>query len=342
MVEGYKPQDFSFLTAVRISTTLEMIILKKLPFVDTFISVSDFFKIDTKANLQRHCDEIDIYLPARLCKADFAYSLATFFERNPFYTYDRIPESEKKIIAKLLEMPSDEHITCPRNEYQFLKIQKLHLVVSYETGTDWYIYMPDCIRKVLTETVNKDKEHEVTNIRSMMKSMPDFPDIISKYSIRSQAVIFMVLESLNQISFGTIPLSVNKSYDDDIDLLVETAIKKKSEKAFRTPVELLRNDLKSSLDHLVDSFDKYKDSSAPIIESKIDLLGYGTLLHALYELLTRMSKKPQKEIEAMLDNIEIVDGIPSFPSIENISIEVLSEIVNNLSSFAGNEMLSHQ
>lgn len=84
-----------------------MITLKRLPFVDNFISVYDFFKIDTKTNLQRHCDEIDIYFPARLCKADFAYSLATFFERNPPYTYDRIHESEKKMISELLEMPSN-------------------------------------------------------------------------------------------------------------------------------------------------------------------------------------------------------------------------------------------
>lgn len=60
-----------------------MIILKSLPFVDTFTSVADFFGTDIKANLQRHCDELDIYLPSSLRKADFAFSLAKFFENEP-------------------------------------------------------------------------------------------------------------------------------------------------------------------------------------------------------------------------------------------------------------------
>lgn len=93
-----------------------MIILKHLPFVDTFISVSNFFEIDTKVNLQLHCDELDIYIPAKLRKSDFAFSLAKFFEHNPLFTYNRLPQSEKDMIAELLSSPSKKYISNPRND----------------------------------------------------------------------------------------------------------------------------------------------------------------------------------------------------------------------------------
>ena len=63
------------------------------------------------------------------------------------------------------------------------------------------------------------------------------------------------------------------------------------------------------------------------------MMGYGTLLQALYEILIRMSKKSKEEAETMLDRIEIIEGIPSFISIEEMAVEVMSEIIGNLSRF---------
>lgn len=310
-----------------------MITLKRLPFVDTFMSVADFFGTDTKANLQRHCDELDIYLPSSLRKADFAYSLANFFENDPMFTYRRLPQSEKVMLDKLLALPSEEFILFPRNDSKFLKMQKVHLVVTYETKDDWHIYMPECIRMALAGVVNIDDDAEIENVRNIIKNVPDFPDIISKYSIRSQAVIYMILESLNMMTFGSLPLSSIDSYNNNIDKLTESILQKHSDEEIQTIVEQLNQNLQSSLGKLADIFETNSNVSVNNIESNLDMMGYGTLLHALYEILTRMSKKSKEEAEAMLDRIEIINGTPSFTTIEEMAVEVMSEIVGNLSRF---------
>lgn len=310
-----------------------MIILKRLPFVDTFMSVADFFEMDTKANLQRHCDELDIYLPSSLRKADFAYSLAKFFENDPVFTYSRLPQSEKAMLDKLLALPSEEFVILPRNEYNFLKMQKVHLVVTYETKYDWHIYMPECIRMALAGVVNIDNDAEIENVRKMIKDIPDFPGIISKYSIRSQAVIYMVLEYLNMMTSGSLPLSSIDSYNNSIDRLTELVQQKHCDEEIQTIVEQLNKNLQSTLGKLADIFETNSNVCANSIESNLDMMGYGTLLHALYEILTRMSKKSKEEAEAMLDRIEIIEGIPSFISIEEMAVEVMSEIIGSLSRF---------
>lgn len=310
-----------------------MITLRILPFVDTFMTVANFFEIDTKANLQHHCDDLDIYLPAKLRKADFALSLAKFFEHNPLFTYNRLPQSEKEMIAELLSSPSKKYITYPRNDRQFLMMQKVHLVVTYEKARTWQLYMPDCIRKVLNEALNQEADPEVENVFEMMKSLPDFADIISKYPLRAQAAIYMILEGVNILIAGSLPLTDYPSYDYDINLLVESVVQKKPDEELCTPLALLQMDLKSTLAILKDTFNRYSKSEARSIESQMDLLSYGTLLHALHDTLTLMSKKTQSEVEALLNDFTVIDGQPSFGSIERISTQILSGVVGNLQQF---------
>lgn len=50
-----------------------------------------------------------------------------------------------------------------------------------------------------------------------------------------------------------------------------------------------------------------------------------------------MSKKSKEEAEAMLDRIEIIDGTRSFTSIEEMAVEVMTEIIGNLSRFVTEE-----
>lgn len=314
-----------------------MITLKQQPFVDIFMTVANFFEIDTKANLQSHCDELDIYLPAKLRKADFARSLAKHFECNPLFTYNRLPQSEKDMIAELLSVPSKKYITSPRNDSQFLKIQKVHLVVTYEEATTWRIYMPSCIRKVLNEALNKDTISEAQNVHEMMKDLPDFTEILSKYPVRAQAAIYLILEEVNMLTLSTLPLTDYPSYDYDIDLLVKSVMQKKSDKELRIPLTLLSMDLKSTLAIFKDTIHRHAKSEAHSMESPLDLISYGTLLHALHDILTLMSKKTPSEVKALLNDFTVVDGQPYFGSIERISTEILSGVIGNLSRFVESE-----
>lgn len=71
------------------------------------------------------------------------------FLTYPTKLYDALPAKEQKVVSKFLDMKADEYLTWPLKEGEELVMQTLHLVISYEDGKQWRLYMPDCIRREL-------------------------------------------------------------------------------------------------------------------------------------------------------------------------------------------------
>ena len=125
-----------------------MIILRRKPFIDD-LSLCDTIAIDTKANMLEHCRLINLDIPKSWCKAEIVDAMADFFKTAPLITVSHLPEAEKAILNRLLKLSSDAYVTHPRNDSQYLLLQDLHLVITYETPTEWHLFMPDCIREIL-------------------------------------------------------------------------------------------------------------------------------------------------------------------------------------------------
>ena len=107
-----------------------MIYLKKLPFVDTFDSMREVVEIDNLANLKKHLSALHSWVPSHYRKADYTLVI-------------------DKAVMTLVGMKADEYLTWPLDEDEELMMQTLHLVISYEDGDQWRLYMPDCIRREL-------------------------------------------------------------------------------------------------------------------------------------------------------------------------------------------------
>ena len=71
------------------------------------------------------------------------------FLTDPMRLVNVLPDKEKKTVTKLMGMKVDEYLTWPLKEGDELVMQTLHLVISYEDGNRWRLYMPDCIRREL-------------------------------------------------------------------------------------------------------------------------------------------------------------------------------------------------
>ena len=52
--------------------------------------------------------------------------------------------------------PQDHYVEQPRDDYKYLLMQKLHLVITYEGPKTWHIYMPDTIRQRLNKMFEDD------------------------------------------------------------------------------------------------------------------------------------------------------------------------------------------
>ena len=118
-----------------------MIYLKKLPFVDTFDSMREVVEIDNLANLKK--------VPSHYRKADYTLVIDASFVTDPLRLLSALPAPERKAVMTLVGMKADEYLTWPLDEDEELMMQTLHLVISYEDGDQWRLYMPDCIRREL-------------------------------------------------------------------------------------------------------------------------------------------------------------------------------------------------
>lgn len=136
-----------------------MVILKNLPFEDTLaLDLETVIALDTKKAIQEHARLINVSLPSSYRKDEMVGCLAALFQRDPFYTVNQLPTAEQKLIARLIILKSDEYVEAPRNDEKHLMMQKAHLVVTYEDGDTWKLFMPDCVRTVLKETAESQME----------------------------------------------------------------------------------------------------------------------------------------------------------------------------------------
>lgn len=126
-----------------------------MPFEDG-LDLEWMMSYDVKKNIIEHCRIANIHIPASYKKSVFGFILADFFKKDPFYTVNKLPEEEQKMLSRLIVCKSNEYITHPRNDDKFLLMQKLHLVVTHQTETEWHIFMPDCIRTILSKASEFD------------------------------------------------------------------------------------------------------------------------------------------------------------------------------------------
>lgn len=131
-----------------------MVILKRLPFIDTFTSMLEIVELDTLANLKKHLAMLHNRLPSGYRKADYAMAIHAMFLTDPIKLVNALPSNEQEAIVRLTYMKADEYITWSLKEGEELVMQTLHLVITYEDGKQCRLYMSDCIRKTLVKAFN--------------------------------------------------------------------------------------------------------------------------------------------------------------------------------------------
>lgn len=141
-----------------------MVILKRLPFRD-MLDMATMIEYDTKKEIQEHAKLINVSMPSSYRKGEMAQGLAILFQHDPFYTINQLPMDEQKLIAQLINLKFDEYVEVPRNDWNLLMLQKVHLVVTYEIDDTWRLFMPDCIRTILKDTT----ESQIGDIPGMME-----------------------------------------------------------------------------------------------------------------------------------------------------------------------------
>ena len=133
-----------------------MVILKQLPFIDILFSMQEIAELDTLANLKKHLAVLHSWVPSGYRKADYVMAIHAMFLTYPMKLVNALSGKEQEAIAKLMCMKANESLTWPLKEDEELVMQTLHLVISYEDGKQWRLYMPDCICQELMQAFNAE------------------------------------------------------------------------------------------------------------------------------------------------------------------------------------------
>ena len=131
-----------------------MIVLRSEPLTHDY-SIKEIAEFDTKAAILESFDLLNLGVSKSYRKAELAFLLERIFTDNPAYFLNALPEEEQKLISKLAVRPQDEYVEYPAGK-RHLMMQKLHLVLTYEAGNMWHIYMPDTIRKSIDKMAERD------------------------------------------------------------------------------------------------------------------------------------------------------------------------------------------
>jgi len=128
-----------------------MTILRKEPLMED-LSIGELAKYDNKSNMLETFRLIGVGVAKSWDKAGLAAGMEIVFSHSPALFSNILPNEERMLLARLLELKQDECVSCHADERKFLMLQKLHLVVTYEDkkqGT-WRLYMPNNIRQRLS------------------------------------------------------------------------------------------------------------------------------------------------------------------------------------------------
>lgn len=117
-------------------------------------SLEELVQIDKKANIMECFRLINMKVSSRYPKAELAVIYDTFFHEDAVWVLNKTPKAEWPILSALLLKQQDEYVEYPRNDCQFLFLQKCYLVVTYQTQDTWHLYIGDSIRNTIKERLS--------------------------------------------------------------------------------------------------------------------------------------------------------------------------------------------
>ena len=132
-----------------------MTVTYKEPLKDN-LSIKEMAMYDSKENILQSFRLINVKVNKNYKKAELADVLEHIFTHEPALFCNILPREEQKILAELLMYPQDHFVELPRDDYKYLLMQKLHLVITYEGVNTWHLYMPDNVRQRLNKMFEDD------------------------------------------------------------------------------------------------------------------------------------------------------------------------------------------
>ncbi len=158
------------------------------------------------------------------------------------------------------------------------------------------------------------------------------PDIVSKYSVMNQVAIYVALDYVDQKLGSVMPQNDFLPFAQDMGILWERLSEKTSLDQYKRLVELLNEDLQGvflKVDEIKERFMPDK-ASQPAQQTIERIMGYIVLHQSLTEILERFHSMKETEIDALLKDTKMYDGLLGFPKIDTMTTEIARNLISKL------------
>lgn len=150
---------------------------------------------DSKANILETFRLINVKVSKSYTKAQLSEALEYVFSNEPALFVNILPREEQTVLAELLMHQQDYYVQYPRDDYHYLLLQKLHLLITYEDKDVWHLYMSDNIRQRLNRMFDEDVKL--------------YPDLDKMNSLLNQAI--KIRERVYELLYTQDPDKLGKS-----------------------------------------------------------------------------------------------------------------------------------
>lgn len=317
-----------------------MITIKNTSFTSD-LPLSSILVTQTKVKVLKVVEKLGLYVSPNLKKEETVRRAARELLDNPTAILDDLCRNELKLVNEFVQAGPNTYVVRKMRKIPY-KLQKYGLVLTYEDfdADQWHMLMPDSVRLSLSRFIDSymeaiDKQRptapkETISSETLVKDLPPYVEIITKYSLKGQATILLTLAYINNGLGNLLPIAQGEEYDTHLQSLIHAIINKRADEELQTAIGDVLNDLRSAIDFFPDLLDGIQANKYPLALYQEQVLTYGSMFEALYKILVIMRSKTADELNALLSDVTFNEDLPAFLSIEPIAEQIVNECLESM------------
>ena len=268
-------------------------------------------------------------------KEQLACWLAEHILHHQSEVWERLTSESKRQLQQLLKAEKGCPICVPYC-MEGLQLQKMNMVVTYEDtkGKQDYLFLLDEVREAYLSYADRTIEEDNHEPTEEEFKLGVLIDCVEKYPVKSQALIWFLINNISMGLPSPLPLNDFLPFDDDFHNLLEQVCKSAPEQAWKPLVKLLANDARVVLSTIPDMMKEIQDKNYDFDNMPMGFffnsIGLMMLASALKHTLKTLSPMTEKEINRLLNDRTQNGGIVYFNALEKLADKIILQVMKDI------------
>ena len=302
---------------------------------DTNRSLLRMLESDYKDNLVNAVHAMGYNSPRGSRKAQLAQWLSDHILHQQLEVWRELTADSKRQLQQLLHAEQGQPIGVPYSR-KVTQLQMMNLVITYEdttTRTDYY-FLLDEVRNAYMIYRDIPIEKEKPKVSSTENRFDSLIDIVEKYPVKHQALIWILMHNISQGLPSQFPLSDFPPYDDDFHHLLEKVCTNAPVGQWEPITALLATDARTVISTIPDVMKQVEEKKYTFDDIPMgfffNMIGLMMMTSALQHTLRTLSPMPEKEVDRLLSDREQQGSIIYFNSVEKLADKIISKIMKDI------------